>query len=289
MTQEIFTTSAALALAAFFVFAPLVHAAEKSGPSAPASPVVASVGEEKITLEALNAFIENLPPRMRARALARKEAFLEALIQRVLMFRYARDNDFVKSARVQERLARVRREILIGEALSRIREGARPTPAEARAEYERNKANYTRGEKVDVAHIMVPTEKEAKEVLEKIDAGGDFAELAKKHSLAPERVRGGRLGVMGRGDSKKTGLPEIIEQTAFSLTAGAHSGVVRSVYGWHIVKITKKEPGEQLDFDQVRERIEKELGERRGMEALLEKFRALAARYGVKRYPENLK
>ena len=65
---------------------------------------------------------------------------------------------------------------------------------------------------------------------------------------------------MSRGHSRRTGLPEVIEQTAFSLKAGAHSGVVKSVYGWHVVKTAKMEKGKQLGFDEVKEKITEEMG-----------------------------
>ena len=139
------------------------------------------------------------------------------------------------------------------------------------------------------AHIMVASEKEAKDLLAKVAGGEDFAELAKKYSLAPERALGGSLGEMERGYSQRTGLPEIIEQTAFSLDPGAHSGIVRSIYGWHVVKTSKKEGAKQLGFSDVEGKITKEMSERNRQEAMRQKFLELTERYKVKRYLENLK
>ena len=136
---------------------------------------------------------------------------------------------------------------------------------------------------------MVATEKEAKDLLAKIVKGEDFAELAKSYSLAPERSLGGSLGAMSRGHSRRTGLPEVIEQTAFSLKAGAHSGVVKSVYGWHVVKTAKMEKGKQLGFDEVKEKITEEMGARNKREAMRKVLLDLSTQYEVKRYLENLK
>ncbi len=289
MTRPTITGIAALALAAFLVFAAGASAAPKSDSSSSEKAVVASIGEEPITLESFYAFIKQLPENMQMQARAGKEMFLEALIQRRLILRYAIDNDFLADARVKMEMERARREILIGEAVRRVKEGAKPKASEVRAEYEENKSKFTEGDKVTASHIMVASEKEAKDLLAKLVKGEDFAELAKKYSLAPERPRGGSLGAMSRGYSRRTGLPEIIEQTAFSLKAGAHSGVVKSIYGWHVVKTSKMEKGRQLGFDDVKEKITEEMGARNRREAMRKILLDLSARYEVKRYLENLK
>ena len=289
MTRPSITQIAALTLAAFLTLTVSAFAAPKSGTEASQEAVVAQVGDIPITLKAFYAFISQLPDNVQAQALSNKAAFLEALIQRMLMLRHAKESDYLATERVKMQIERARREILIGEALRRIEEGARPKATEILAEYERNKAKYTEGGKVTAAHIMVASEKEAKDLLAKVVKGEDFAELAKKYSLAPERALGGSLGEMERGYSKRTGLPEIIEQTAFSLDPGAHSGVVRSIYGWHVVKTSKKEGAKQLSFLDVQEKIVKEMGERNRQEAMRRKFLELTERYKVKRYLENLK
>ena len=289
MTRPTITGIAALILTIFFAFVSTASAAPKSGSGASEKAVVASIGDKTITLESFYAFIKQLPANMQMQARAGKEMFLEALIQRRLILRYAIDNNFHAEARVKMELERARREILIGEAVRRVNEVAKPKASEIRAEYEENKSKFTEGDKVTASHIMVATEKEAKDLLAKIVKGGDFAELAKSYSLAPERSLGGSLGAISRGHSRRTGLPEVIEQTAFSLKAGAHSGVVKSVYGWHVVKTAKMEKGKQLGFDEVKEKITEEMSARNKREAMRKVLLDLSTQYKVKRYLENLK
>ena len=289
MTRPTITGIAALILTIFFAFVSTASAAPKSGSGATEKSVVASVGEEPITLESFYAFIKELPANMQMQARAGKEMFLEALIQRRLIVRYATENNFLASERVKMQMARARREILIAEAVRRVEERSKPKAAQIRAEYEQNKSKFTEGDKVTASHIMVASEKEAKDLLAKIVKGEDFAELAKQYSLAPERSLGGSLGAMSRGHSRRTGLPEVIEQTAFSLKAGAHSGVVKSVYGWHVVKTAKMEKGKQLGFDEVKEKITEEMGARNKREAMRKVLLDLSTQYKVKRYLENLK
>ena len=64
---------------------------------------------------------------------------------------------------------------------------------------------------------------------------------------------------MTKGQHLKTGLPAIIEETAFMLKAGTYSGVIKSQFGWHIVKTSGKSESRRLPFEEVREAIEKTL------------------------------
>ena len=66
-----------------------------------------------------------------------------------------------------------------------------------------------------------------------IDGGGDFAELARKHSDCPSRKSGGDLGSFGRGQ-----MVRAFEETAFGLAVGATSGVVETPFGYHVIRRT---------------------------------------------------
>ncbi|HBK80347.1 MAG TPA: hypothetical protein DDZ83_11900, partial [Nitrospinae bacterium] len=180
------------------------------------------------------------------------------------------------------------REIMIRVVMSDLNKKWAPTARELKDEYERNKKKFHQLGKVTASHIMVVSEKEAKELFEKLKKGANFAKLAKKYSMAPERQMGGSLGAMTRGQHRTTGLPAIIEETAFSLKAGSFSGVVRSQFGWHIVYTSQKEKVRQLSFKEVHKSIEESLGKSkraRRLEAMLAK---LSAEYKVIKYPDRI-
>ncbi|MHA3914193.1 peptidylprolyl isomerase [Halovulum sp. GXIMD14793] len=89
------------------------------------------------------------------------------------------------------------------------------------------------------AHILVETEDEAKALVEALNGGADFAELAKEKSVGPSGPNGGDLGWFGAGQM----VPEF-EQAVMSLEPGAISAPVQTQFGWHVVKLneTREKP-----------------------------------------------
>ena len=85
--------------------------------------------------------------------------------------------------------------------------------------------------KVHCAHILVKTEKEVNNVLERLKKGEKFSAIAKDVSLCPSKKRGGDLGTFGRGQMVKE-----FEQAAFALEKGQISGIVKTQFGYHIIK-----------------------------------------------------
>lgn len=85
--------------------------------------------------------------------------------------------------------------------------------------------------KVHCAHILVKTEKEVNAILERLKKGEQFSKIAKDVSLCPSKKRGGDLGTFGRGQMVKE-----FENAAFALEKGQISGIVKTQFGYHIIK-----------------------------------------------------
>jgi peptidyl-prolyl cis-trans isomerase C len=85
--------------------------------------------------------------------------------------------------------------------------------------------------KVHCAHILVKTEKEVNKVLDRLKKGEKFSAIAKDVSLCPSKKRGGDLGTFGRGQMVKE-----FETAAFALDKGQISGIVKTQFGYHILK-----------------------------------------------------
>ena len=85
--------------------------------------------------------------------------------------------------------------------------------------------------KVHCAHILVEKLSLAQEIKTKIANGESFANLAKQHSIDSSKKRGGDLGFFGRGM-----MVQEFEKAAFTLEKGQISDIVKTQFGYHIIK-----------------------------------------------------
>ena len=86
-------------------------------------------------------------------------------------------------------------------------------------------------DKVHCAHILVKSESEAKTVLERLKKGEKFGRVARAVSRCPSAKHGGDLGTFTRGKMVKE-----FEKAAFALGKGEVSGLVKTQFGYHIIK-----------------------------------------------------
>ena len=84
-------------------------------------------------------------------------------------------------------------------------------------------------------HILVATEAECLKLKGEIEAGADFAEVAKANSLCPSRMRGGDLGTFAQGQMVKE-----FDDVVFSGEIGKVLGPVKTQFGYHLIEITKR-------------------------------------------------
>jgi parvulin-like peptidyl-prolyl isomerase len=79
----------------------------------------------------------------------------------------------------------------------------------------------------------------------------DFAALAKQYSQGPEASKGGDLGWFPR----KWYFDEEFSRAAFALPVGQVSEVVQTDFGYHLIKVTERKPGEKSDFSKIKEAV----------------------------------
>ena len=144
--------------------------------------------------------------------------------------------------------------------VEKVRESVTIPDAEVAAFYEQNKAQYTTEGRVRASHILLKTEgKDEAAVKAKADGllaqakapGADFAALAKASSEDEgSAVNGGDLNYFGRGQM----VPEF-EQAAFGLKAGEVSDLVKTTFGYHIIKVVDSQPEVTRPLDDVKPEI----------------------------------
>jgi len=131
--------------------------------------------------------------------------------------------------------------------------------ADVQQAYNTNIEQYSQPEQVRASHILLKTEgkddaavkAKAEDLLKKAKAGADFAELAKANSEDEGSAKnGGDLDFFGRGRM----VPEF-DQVAFTLQPGQISDLVKTQYGYHIIKVTDKKAASTRSIDEVRQQL----------------------------------
>lgn len=139
------------------------------------------------------------------------------------------------------------------------------TKEEALAEYESRREEMREPEKRRLSNIVVKTEAEAQSVVDQLEAGNEFADVARSRSLDKEtQSTGGDLGVL-----TEDRLDPAYATVAFAAERGATFGPVQTQYGWNVGKVTALAPGARLTYDEVEEVLLESLT----AEAALEEWR----------------
>ncbi len=123
---------------------------------------------------------------------------------------------------------------------------SKPTEEELKKYYEENKDRFRYKERILLRQIVLDDMGKAQDVVEDLKKKKrDFADMAKKFSIAPERKNGGLVGWVERGSV------DVFEK-AFLLPVNQYGTILESSFGHHIFKVEKKEPAGVKKFDEVR-------------------------------------
>jgi len=163
---------------------------------------------------------------------------------------------------------------------------AQVSDSDIQKHYDQNRDTmFTSPEQRRASHILfkVPpgggdtsgVEARARGVLEQIRGGADFAELAKTSSEDSSAPQGGDLGWFGRGRM----VPEF-ENAAFSLPEGQVSDLVKSQFGYHIIKVTGSRPAGARPLDEVKDQIRQQLAFSKAQEILDQKSTEFSTKLG---------
>jgi peptidyl-prolyl cis-trans isomerase D len=147
--------------------------------------------------------------------------------------------------------------------------GVQITPDDLRGYYDQHREQYRTPDQVKVSHILIKTplpgsdgkvdekgvaeaQRRAEDLLKQLKSSAKMEDLAKKYSEDPGSAKqGGSLGWIGKGQT----VPEF-EKTAFSLPKGQISDLVKSSYGFHIIRVDDKQDAHVKTLDEVKAEIE---------------------------------
>ena len=170
----------------------------------------------------------------------------------------------------------LREQLLTQQLITSLSSGKQATEAEIKEYYEANKAQYFQKAAKRASHILFKEddEKTAREVLGKLKDGSDFATLAKRYSTdSATAAKGGDLGW------PTTPYVAEFEAALEKLDQGDISDLVKSTYGWHIIKVTEVRKASQQSLADVSDQISQILSQQSQADAyqtFLEDLRAKA-------------
>lgn len=146
--------------------------------------------------------------------------------------------------------------------INQLRQNVHVSDDQLKEQYQQNIKDYQVPNRVHVQHILLMTvgktdaeveeiRKQAEDILKQAKKGGNFNDLAKKYSQDPgSKDKGGDLGFIVQGQT----VPEF-EKTAFSLDKGQISDLVKTQYGFHIIKVIDKETAHTKPFEEVKDSL----------------------------------
>jgi peptidyl-prolyl cis-trans isomerase C len=236
------------------------QASSSAEPAAPAQPdpkaVVATVGGQDITEADLSFAAEDIGQQQLQQIPADqvRSVLLAQMIDLKLMAEAGHAANVENSDLYKMRLS-----YLVDRALRRAYTqqavGSTISDADIKAAYDKQVAALPQQDEVHARHILVSTEDDAKAIKAQLDAGADFATLAKAKSIEPgAKDSGGDLGYFTQDKMVKP-----FADAAFALKVNQISDPVQTQFGWHIIQVLDRRPAAKPSLDELGAQIAQQL------------------------------
>lgn len=285
------------------------------------SPIVAEFNGEKITLNELDKdyniffFSQGFPESYKAmiskdsylnQTIAEELLYLEALKENKgmtdknaetslenallslgLTFNELKKKLENKSIEYNDFLDFYKKQIVINEFLNKtLLQDIQISDQEVKDYYTENKDLFQTPAQIRASHILVNSSKEAEDIIEKLNDGANFSELAEEYSIGPSAKNGGDLGFFSRGQM----VPEF-ENAVFALKKiGDYTQApVKTQYGYHIIEFTGEKESKTLTFEEAKKDIEQEIITEKQKEIMKDYINKIKENSNIKIYEDKLK
>jgi len=177
------------------------------------------------------------------------------VITREVLYQEAKKKGFDKNQEIMAKVEDFRRAMVIDALLEdALRGKGEVSDNEIEQYYKENKDRFIEPLEVKIRHIFVTKEAMLTEVLMKLSKGESFEKLAATYNVDPSREDGGNIGYIRRGQLSSMFAP--LEEAAFSLRKkGEISEVVKTSYGYHIIRLEDRKGSFLRPLNQVKEKI----------------------------------
>jgi len=276
--------------------------------NSPGKTAVITVGDQNLQLEGLRQEIKRFGLEMEIDDQGLKqviESLVDTVVDRMLVLEYAREKGISVSdeelasltadirkeyseTEFQELLLEryldyhewqegLRRQLLVKKSMDALSKNITPVASrEIKAYYDAHKEAFDRPQMIKFVQVVLETKKDAEDVRKRLLAGEDMARLAQEASIVPFIEDENKLAWIARGDLEKS-----MEKVIFSLPVGKISRIIKTSYGFHLLKILSKRPGGNVSLPDATEEIESRLLYEKRQTLYLEWLKELRDRYPV--------
>lgn len=267
MTRHLLRRALVNPIRALLVAIPVCAIAAGTQSGFDSSPV-AEVGARKILVSDLH---EELVARRKqdmarnkldAFTTAGRDQALRELIDRRLFASAARDEGLDRQADIARRLENVIDQFLAETEINAIAAKPLADDAALRAYYSGHGDEFREPSQVRARHIVVKTRVEAEAILKQLQSGADFATLAREKNVDSTKATGGDLGLVRTGV-----MVAPFDQALVATKPGTVSGIVKTSFGFHIIKVDGIEEGKLPAFEGVKDAVKQKMLQRRVAEA----------------------
>jgi peptidyl-prolyl cis-trans isomerase C len=205
----------------------------------------------------------------------------QSLIIGKLLYQRANELGMSQQAQVEYEDEKAAQDAMLDQLIAQDISLPKATPQECLQYYQANLAKFSTSPLIAAKHILlaaapdnIAARTEAKTladaIIEQLQSGQSFSDLALMHSHCDSSKQGGALGQLSKGQTVVE-----FERQVFAADVGLMTHAVESRYGFHVVQVEQKVAGKQLPFEFVEQRISKYLNEKVKRKAIAQYIRHL--------------
>jgi len=227
--------------------------------SALASDILVTVNGKNITKQDAQTFVTSQAPQAKFDELKPEEQkmIIDRLVEKQLFTELAAKEGIDKKPEFKRNMDKIKEELLVNMWMKEQMDNAVVSDSEAKEFYDKNAAKFMGKATMHARHILVDTEKEAKEIIETLKSlNGEalknkFMELAKTKSKGPSGPKGGDLGTFTKGQMVPT-----FSKAAWALENGHITmAPVKTQFGYHVIYLETKSDAKPIPYESVKDKI----------------------------------
>ncbi len=239
--------------------------------------VLVRVSNKSISENDLKARLAKLPPYYQNIISKDKKRYIEDMIVEMLCYEEGIRKGVDRDKEVRELINEAKKKIIMAKVIkNEVEDKVIVTEEEKKEFYDRHKDRFKAPDMWRASHILVTDEKDAKAISDELSKGAKFEDIARARSIDATASRGGDVGFFRAGQ-----LVPDFERACLKLNVGETSDVVKTQFGYHIIKLTDKKEGGVQSYDEAKRAIETELKKEKRVELFNKMVMSFKDRYSV--------